>query len=352
MIGGGPRSRSSSASAARRGCACRRRRVRPRAGRSGRRERGRGCPRRPRRAPSAELILRAHSRRSIRSTSRHEYPHSLSYQPITLTMVPCAIVERPSMMQEYGLPTMSDETIGSSVYWRIPAQWSDVGRRAEGLVHLVRGRGPLQDADEVGDAPVRDRHAHRHPVQLPFQLGDDLADRLRRAGRGGDDVDRGARACGAGRACPCASSRPDPGAAARSCTRGSVVMKPCSIPKLSRRIFAIGPTEFVVQDAFEMMWCFSASYASSLTPSTIVRSGSVAGAEMTTLSAPAVRCCAAPSRFGEEAGRLDDDVDLHVLPRQARTGRAPRARGRQLPSTEISPSETSTSSSSRPCVES
>ena len=28
-------------------------------------------------------------------------------------------------MQEYGLPTMSEDTIGSSVYWRIPAQWSD-----------------------------------------------------------------------------------------------------------------------------------------------------------------------------------------------------------------------------------
>ena len=52
----------------------------------------------------------------IRSTSRHEKPHSLSYQPITFTCLPCAIVESPSMMQECGLPTMSDETIGSSVY--------------------------------------------------------------------------------------------------------------------------------------------------------------------------------------------------------------------------------------------
>ena len=45
-----------------------------------------------------------------------------------------------------------------------------------------------------------------------------------------------------------------------------------------------------------MRWCCSGSYASSFTPSTIVMSGSVAGAEMTTLLAPAVRCCEAPSR--------------------------------------------------------
>jgi hypothetical protein len=85
-------------------------------------------------------------------------------------------------------------------------------------------------------------------------------------------------------------------------------MKPCLIPKLSRRIFAIGPTEFVVQDAFEMMWCFSGSYASSLTPRTSVMSGSVAGAEMTTLSAPAVRCWEAPSRLVKSPVDLDNDV--------------------------------------------
>src|SRR6478735_8165169 len=73
-------------------------------------------------------------------------------------------------------------------------------------------------------------------------------------------------------------------------------MKPASRPNASRRIFAIGATQFVVHDAFEMMWCCSASYLSSLTPSTIVMSGSVAGAEITTLAAPAVRCCDAPSR--------------------------------------------------------
>ena len=95
-------------------------------------------------------------------------------------------------------------------------------------------------------------------------------------------------------------------------------MKPDSSPNVSSRIFAIGPTEFVVQEAFEMRWCCSGSYLSSLTPRTIVMSGSVAGAEMTTFFAPAVEVLRGAFAVGEEAGRLDDDVDAHVLPGQRR----------------------------------
>src|SRR5580765_3561454 len=73
----------------------------------------------------ASVDKAAYSSLGMRSTSRHEYPHSLSYQPITFTCLPCAIVERPSMMHELGLPTTSDDTIGSSVYWRIPSQCFD-----------------------------------------------------------------------------------------------------------------------------------------------------------------------------------------------------------------------------------
>ena len=60
-------------------------------------------------------------RRAIRSTHRHEYPHSLSYQPKTFTRFPLAIVSSLSKMHEYGLPLMSVDTIGSSVYCRIPS---------------------------------------------------------------------------------------------------------------------------------------------------------------------------------------------------------------------------------------
>ena len=73
-------------------------------------------------------------------------------------------------------------------------------------------------------------------------------------------------------------------------------MKPDSIPPRSCSTFASGATQFVVHDAFETMWCDSGSYSSSLTPSTTVKSGSVAGAEMTTFFAPASRCFCAPAR--------------------------------------------------------
>ena len=47
-------------------------------------------------------------------------------------------------------------------------------------------------------------------------------------------------------------------------------------------------------------------------------SGPLAGAVMTTFFAPAARCFAAASRFGEQPGRLEHDVDAEVLPRQLR----------------------------------
>src|SRR5215210_850249 len=76
-----------------------------------------------------------------------------------------------------------------------------------------------------------------------------------------------------------------------------VVMIPRSIPTASCSTRATGPRQFVVQDAFEITWCWSGSYASSFTPSTSVTSGSVAGALMITFLAPASRCLAASSRF-------------------------------------------------------
>jgi hypothetical protein len=54
--------------------------------------------------------------RSARSTSRLEYPHSLSYHARTLTWVPSTTdVSEASKIDEYEDLTMSEETIGSSV---------------------------------------------------------------------------------------------------------------------------------------------------------------------------------------------------------------------------------------------
>src|SRR5581483_5337562 len=52
---------------------------------------------------------------STRSTSRLEYPHSLSYQPITLATLPMTIVDAASNVHDACDPTMSVDTIGSSV---------------------------------------------------------------------------------------------------------------------------------------------------------------------------------------------------------------------------------------------
>src|SRR5699024_8170127 len=70
----------------------------------------------------------------------------------------------------------------------------------------------------------------------------------------------------------------------------TVVMKPCWMPKLSRRTLAIGATQLVVHEALETMWCSAGSYLSSLTPMTRVMSSPLAGAEMTTFLAPASMC--------------------------------------------------------------
>src|SRR5206468_12847205 len=52
--------------------------------------------------------------RPTRSTRRFEYPHSLSYQPMTFTRLPMVMVERESKTQENSEPTTSLETMGSS----------------------------------------------------------------------------------------------------------------------------------------------------------------------------------------------------------------------------------------------
>ncbi|OPZ33308.1 MAG: hypothetical protein BWY99_02716 [Synergistetes bacterium ADurb.BinA166] len=66
-----------------------------------------------------------------------------------------------------------------------------------------------------------------------------------------------------------------------------------SMPNESLSTLVTGASEFVVQDAFDTTACFDGSYLSSLTPRTIVRSESSAGALMTTRFAPASRCAAA-----------------------------------------------------------
>ena len=52
-----------------------------------------------------------------------------------------------------------------------------------------------------------------------------------------------------------------------------VVIKPLRIPKFSSNTLATGARQLVVQDAFEMTWCWRGSYLFESTPRTIVMSG-------------------------------------------------------------------------------
>ena len=128
-------------------------------------------------------------------------------------------------------------------------------------------------------------------------------------------------------------------------------MKPCSIPNESCSTFASGATQLVVHEALETTWCARGSYASSLTPSTRVMSGSVAGAEITTFLRAGVQVLLGAVAVGEETGRLEHHVDAEVAPRQHR--RVALGQHPDLAVADaIEPSPTSTSSPSGPSVES
>ena len=98
----------------------------------------------------------------------------------------------------------------------------------------------------------------------------------------------------------------------------TVVIQPFRMPKRSCRTLATGARQFVVHEAFEMMWCVFGSYLSSLTPRTTVKSGFLAGAVMITFFAPGGQVLRGAVAIGEEPGRLEHDVDAEVLPWQLR----------------------------------
>ena len=57
---------------------------------------------------------------SIRSTSREEYPNSLSYQPVTAIKFPISFAHKLQYMELWVFPIISLPTIGSSVNYNIP----------------------------------------------------------------------------------------------------------------------------------------------------------------------------------------------------------------------------------------
>ena len=99
-------------------------------------------------------------------------------------------VSRPSTIDECGLPTMSLETIGSSVYCRMPSSVA-LGGLGERGVDLLDARLLAGDERQVDDRAGRDGGADGEAVQLAVELGQHEADGLRGAGRRRHEVDRG-----------------------------------------------------------------------------------------------------------------------------------------------------------------
>ena len=71
----------------------------------------------------------------------------------------------------------------------------------------------------------------------------------------------------------------------------------------------------MVHDAFEITVCVDGSNTESFTPMQIIASASPLGAEMTTRFDAAAEVAGRLLARGEEAGRLDHDVDAVVAPR-------------------------------------
>ena len=76
-----------------------------------------------------------------------------------------------------------------------------------------------------------------------------------------------------------------------------MVIRPCSMPKVSFSTLATGARQLVVQEAADTTSCFAGSYRPSFTPITMVMSASDTGALMITFFAPQAMCSASPARF-------------------------------------------------------
>src|SRR3990170_412277 len=120
--------------------------------------------------PEPRHAQRFEATSSVSSTSRFEKPHSLSYQPITLTMFPMAIVESASNTHECGSPTMSEETSGSSVYLRIPRRRPSAAVRNASLISSTvasRSRRHTRSVTEPTGTGTR----NAMPSIFPLSLG-------------------------------------------------------------------------------------------------------------------------------------------------------------------------------------
>ena len=169
-----------------------------------------------------------------------------------MTSGPFAIVKSLSKIDEYDEWTMSVETIGSSVYWRIPSR---------SPVSALERKSPLTSS-AVGSAPSCTTRSTIEPIGTGARI--DMPSTLPSSSGSTTPIARAAPVEVGMRLIAAARARRR-SLCGRSSTCWSfvyawiVVMKPRSIPKRSCSTLASGATQFVVQDAFETIACRSGS---------------------------------------------------------------------------------------------
>ena len=127
----------------------------------------------------------------IRSTSRLEKPHSLSYQEMTLAWRPCAIVSLESKIDEYGVAddVLRDDLVLGVGEDALPAGPCRPCALTAALISSTLASRPSVQTRSTTE-PSGTGTRIDMPSSLPLQLGDHDADRARRAGRGRDDRER------------------------------------------------------------------------------------------------------------------------------------------------------------------
>ena len=179
----------------------------------------------------------------------------------------------------------------------MPASSPAVGPARDDLVDLRDRRRPFGLDRQVDERPGRHGHAHRVALQLPLELRHDEAEGLGGARGGGDEV-------AGGRTRPAVVLvRPvEQLLIARIGVHGghqAVADAQTLVQHLGDRREAIRGAGGVRDDVVRL----GVVDVVKLTPSATVTSGFLAGAEMTTLRAPASRCLAASSRARKYAAR-------------------------------------------------
>merc|ERR1719473_1836948 len=264
----------------------------------------------------------------MRSTTRFEKPHSLSYHETILWKL--SVSEMPavaSTIDEFLLCTKSVDTTASSVKPRMPA----IGPLLS--VHV-------RSTTETSGVGTR----NAMPVSLPLSSGSTLPTAL------AAPVEDGMMLAPAPRP-PRQSFFDGPSTvfwvAVVACT---VVMRPSLMPKLSLITLGSGARQLVVHDALEMTCIVLGSYFSSLTPMTNM-GASGDGAEMTTFLAPPSMCFDAASTL-VKTPVASTTKSTSFAPHGMSLGSRHSYVATFLPSTKKPSSEPSTSTDTWPCTES